>query len=96
MNRTVDTPVDLNNDIEGLAMLLFRIPLASALAALFTLLSTSLNAADFCVDNTADLQTALSTAAANGADDQVQIVQGTYVGNFVYAQRCPPHICRSV
>ncbi|WP_295542261.1 choice-of-anchor Q domain-containing protein [uncultured Thiohalocapsa sp.] len=39
----------------------------------------------FCVDTAAGLQTALSTAAINGEDDEVRIVQGTYVGNFVYA-----------
>jgi hypothetical protein len=42
-------------------------------------------AAQFCVDSAASLQTALTTAAGNGADDEVRIVQGTYVGNFVYA-----------
>ena len=43
------------------------------------------NAAQFCVTSAASLQTALTTAASNGADDEVRIVQGTYVGNFVYA-----------
>ncbi len=42
-------------------------------------------AAQFCVDSAASLQTALTTAAGNGADDEVKIVQVTYVGNFVYA-----------
>ena len=39
----------------------------------------------FCVDTPGGLQSALTTAAADGQDDEVQIVQGTYVGNFVYA-----------
>ncbi|MBK8638565.1 MAG: hypothetical protein IPN92_09860 [Chromatiaceae bacterium] len=42
-------------------------------------------AATFCVNSAASLQTALTTAAGNGADDEVRIVQGGYVGNFVYA-----------
>jgi hypothetical protein len=43
------------------------------------------NAAQFCVDSADSLQTALATAASNGVDDEVRIVQGTYMGNFVYA-----------
>jgi hypothetical protein len=43
------------------------------------------NAAQFCVNTPASLQTALTTAASNGVDDEVRIVQGTYVGNFFYA-----------
>ena len=39
----------------------------------------------FCVNTAVGLQNALVLAAANGQDDEVQIVQGTYVGNFVYA-----------
>ncbi|WP_295544508.1 hypothetical protein, partial [uncultured Thiohalocapsa sp.] len=38
----------------------------------------------FCVDTATGLQTALSTAAINGEDDEVRIVQGTYFGNFRY------------
>jgi len=45
----------------------------------------SANAADFCVANTAEFQTALTTAQSNSVDDSVQIVQGIYIGNFVYA-----------
>ena len=41
--------------------------------------------ATFCVSNEIELQTALTTAASNGEDDTVQIVQGTYNGNFTYA-----------
>jgi len=39
----------------------------------------------FCVSDATELQTALTTAAGNGQDDTIQIVQGTYNGNFVYA-----------
>lgn len=42
-------------------------------------------AAVFCVSSAADIQNALTTAASNGQDDEVQIVQGTYYGNFVYS-----------
>jgi len=42
-------------------------------------------AATFCVSNETELQTALTTAASNGEDDTIQIVQGTYNGNFIYA-----------
>jgi hypothetical protein len=52
--------------------------------ALFGLAAPA-GAATFCVNSAATLKTALSTAATNGADDEVHIVQGTYVGNFVYA-----------
>ena len=38
-----------------------------------------------CVDTAVGLQNALTTAASNAQDNEVQIVQGTYVGNFVYA-----------
>ena len=43
------------------------------------------SAAQFCVNSVASLKTALTAAASNGVDDEVRIVQGTYVGNFVYA-----------
>ena len=39
----------------------------------------------FCVNTAVGLQNSLTTAASNGVDDEVWIVQGTYVGNFVYA-----------
>jgi hypothetical protein len=39
----------------------------------------------FCVDTAEKLQTALTTAASNNQGDEVRIVQGTYVGNFIYA-----------
>ncbi len=39
----------------------------------------------FCVNTAVALQNALIGAAANGQDDEIRVVQGTYVGNFVYA-----------
>ena len=47
--------------------------------------SVNASAATFCVSDATGLQNALTTASANGEDDLVQIQQGTYVGNFVYA-----------
>ncbi len=41
-------------------------------------------AAVFCVSTAQDLQTALTTAAANGQGDRILLVQGTYQGNFIY------------
>ena len=41
--------------------------------------------ATFCVKNATELQFALTTAASNTEDDTIQIVQGTYNGNFTYA-----------
>lgn len=41
--------------------------------------------ATFCVNNATELQTALTTAASNGEDNTIKIVQGTYNGNFIYA-----------
>jgi len=38
----------------------------------------------FCVDTPLKLQNALNTSATNGADDTIKIVQGNYIGNFVY------------
>ncbi len=46
--------------------------------------STS-HATDFCVSDATKLQKALTEAAYNEQDDTIQIVQGDYVGNFVYA-----------
>ena len=40
--------------------------------------------ATFCADTSEQLQKDLNTAAANGEDDVIQIVQGTYIGNFSY------------
>ena len=41
--------------------------------------------ATFCVSNATELQAALTMAQGNGEDDTIQIVQGTYNGNFIYA-----------
>lgn len=41
-------------------------------------------AAIFCVDTAQELQDALTTSQSNGQNDTIRIVQGTYVGNFVY------------
>ena len=41
-------------------------------------------AAVFCVQTSSALQSALNTAANNGEADKIQIVQGTYTGNFTY------------
>ena len=42
-------------------------------------------AADFCVGTSAELNTALATAASNGQDDIIKIQKGTYIGNFIYS-----------
>lgn len=55
------------------------------LALTVLLLAKSTLAEVFCVDSAQAIQTALTTAASNGQDDEIKIVQGTYVGNFVYA-----------
>ncbi|MEN8220006.1 MAG: hypothetical protein ABFS56_27390 [Pseudomonadota bacterium] len=36
-----------------------------------------------CVSTPEDLRIALTTAASNGEDDEIKIVQGTYMGHFV-------------
>ena len=48
------------------------------------LAATGANAANFCVSTPAELSAALSTAASNGQDDVIQVVQGTYLGVFAY------------
>jgi parallel beta-helix repeat protein len=60
-----------------------------ALGFLFILLSLILTAptlwaAIFDVTDASGLQTALTTAQANGASDTIRVAQGTYVGNFTY------------
>jgi len=42
------------------------------------------NAATFCVSTSEELQSALTIAETNGQNDVIQIVQGTYSGNFIY------------
>lgn len=51
----------------------------------FFLFSGPVQAATFCVSNETELLSALHDAAVNGADDVIQIVQGTYTGGFVYS-----------
>jgi hypothetical protein len=54
-------------------------------AACFVLCSISTAKAEtFCVQTSSALQSALNTAANNGEADEIQIVQGTYTGNFTY------------
>lgn len=62
---------------------LFR-PFATGALALLALAQPA-SAADFCVDNDIALDAALVEAAANAEADRVLIVQGTYVGPFVYS-----------
>ncbi|HSO82637.1 choice-of-anchor Q domain-containing protein [Thiocapsa sp.] len=56
-----------------------------ALAFVLFALNPPVGAAVFCVANATDLQAALTAGASNGEDDQIQIVQGTYVGNFGFS-----------
>ena len=61
------------------------------LALIFTVLLTLVSSltgsfgADFCADNASELQIALSTAAGNGENDVIMVVQGNYGGNFSYS-----------
>lgn len=55
-----------------------------SLLSLF-LIPTSSPGATFCVSDATELQSALTTAESNGEDNTIQIVQGTYNGNFTYA-----------
>jgi parallel beta-helix repeat protein len=60
-----------------------------ALGFLFLLLSliltaSTLWAAIFDVTNASGLQTALTSAQANGESDTIRVAQGTYLGNFTY------------
>ena len=50
----------------------------------FLLFTNAASAATFCASSVSQLQSYLTDAAGNGQDDTVQIVQGTYVGNFYY------------
>ena len=52
--------------------------LISALLLLFA--SSICFGASFCVSNSTELQTALTTAASNGEDDTIQIVRGVIQG----------------
>ena len=42
-------------------------------------------AATFCVGTSAELQSALTVSGTNSQDDSIQVQQGTYYGNFIYA-----------
>jgi hypothetical protein len=52
---------------------------------LFLILPFSSHADTFCVSDATELQTVLTTAASNAEDDTIQIVQGNYVGSFLYS-----------
>lgn len=41
-------------------------------------------ASTFCASTSDELRTALITAASNGKDDLIHVIQGIYLGNFVY------------
>ena len=62
-----------------------KFPFLLILAFSFFLAPAFSFGANSCVSNPTELQTALTTAASNGEDDTIQIVQGTYSGNFTYA-----------
>lgn len=55
------------------------------MATLFIILARFLSAETFCVSTSEGLQAALTTAASNSENDEIQIVQGTYLGNFRYS-----------
>src|SRR6266571_6619212 len=42
-------------------------------------------AATFCVNTAAGFQSTLTTAQSNGSPDTIQLVQGTYLGSFLYS-----------
>ncbi len=50
----------------------------------FWLFMNAALAATFCASSVSQLQSNLTEAAGNGQDDTIQIVQGTYEGNFSY------------
>ena len=47
--------------------------------------SSLVQAETSCVSNAVELQAALDRAEANGEADIIRIVQGNYIGNFIYA-----------
>jgi PKD repeat protein len=61
------------------------LPVVFSLITLFLFLVSAAHAVTFCVSDPTGLHNALSQAASNGEDDIIQILQGTYVGNFIYA-----------
>jgi hypothetical protein len=52
--------------------------IVASFAMLFSVLTTPIHAAIFCVGDSTDLQNALTTAASNGQDDVIKISAGTY------------------
>ncbi|OQY41949.1 MAG: hypothetical protein B6240_14515 [Desulfobacteraceae bacterium 4572_87] len=52
--------------------------------ACFVFCARTAKAETFCVQTSSTFQSALHTAANNGEADEIQIVQGTYTGNFTY------------
>ena len=68
----------------------FRFPIVLLLVLIVTtLFSPPAHAYEFCVSDASQLQAALSTATTNGEDNTIRIVQGTYVGHFVYLSTQP-------
>jgi hypothetical protein len=63
----------------------FKFAIILGVAAPAIVLSAPVSAANFCVSNVTELQDALSTAEANGEDDTIRVVQGTYNSNFNYS-----------
>ncbi len=58
----------------------------SLVIGIFLMVNANLaSAADICVGTAEELNIALATAASNGQDDVIKIVQETYNGNFIYA-----------
>ena len=56
------------------------------IVGIFILFTTSPSmAATFCVGTSAELQSALTVSGTNSQDDSIQVQQGTYNGNFIYA-----------
>lgn len=60
-----------------------------ATVAMFATVSSAARAGTFCVSTPALLQRALTIAESNGFSDEIRVVQGTYLGNFVYNSREP-------
>lgn len=61
-----------------------QLVIAFVVAGLIFICIGTAKAETFCVQTSSALQTALNTAANNGEADEIQIVQGTYTGNFTY------------
>ena len=48
-------------------------------------LATQVQSAEFCASDATELQNHLNTAATNGENDVIKVVQGSYLGNFSYS-----------